>query len=92
MYVYNFVNRIEFLLEMMLDEKVIPFCSSKTDRLIHAFLQGVVRLREFGMSINGMFFVKDGNFKGIHEYIEEFMDTIRLQLEISTMLKVCTIL
>jgi hypothetical protein len=36
------------------------------------------------MSMHGMFFLKDGNFKGIHEYIEEFMDTVRLQLEIST--------
>jgi hypothetical protein len=43
MYVYNFVNRIDFLLEMKLvDEKIIPLCSSKTDGLIHTFLQGVV--------------------------------------------------
>jgi hypothetical protein len=68
---------------MKLDEKIIPLCNSKPDELIYTFLQGV-RPREFGMSIHGIFFVKEGNFKTIHEYIEEFMETVKLQLEIST--------
>jgi hypothetical protein len=68
---------------MKLDEKIIPLCSSKPDGLIHTFLQGV-RPREFGMSVQGIFFVKDSNFKTIHDYIEEFMETAKLQLEVST--------
>jgi hypothetical protein len=82
-YVYNFINRVDFLLEMKLDEKIIPMCSSKPDGLIHTFLQGV-RPRDFGMSVHSIFFVKDSNFKSIHDYIEEFMETAKSQLEIST--------
>jgi hypothetical protein len=91
MYVYNFINRIDFLLEMKLDEKTIPMCSSKPDGLIHTFLQGV-RPREFGMSVHIMFFVKDGNFKGIHEYIDEFMDAVNLSSKSRPTRKACIIL